>query len=263
MKPEKVTAAVFSPTHGTKRYCTEVAVRLSADYEFLNLADPEVREKEYRFGEKDLVIFGAPVYAGRLPQIPGGIFDRVKGSSTPAIFMVSYGNREYEDALLEEIEICGANGFKAIAAGAWIAPHTFSDKIATGRPNGGDMKKVEAFAEEVKKLLDMEELPEKRLSVPGNHPYRDPKAMPFHPRGSKKCTSCRKCVAVCPVRAIYAENPRETDASRCIDCLACARVCPSGARGITGPIFKIAVSKLESNLAAKRKEPETFILERI
>lgn len=259
MKPGKITVALFSPTGGTKRYCTEIAKRLSVDYEILDLANPEVREKEHRFAENDLVIFGAPVYAGRLPEISGGIFDKIKGNNTPAVFIVTYGNREYEDALLEEKEICEANGFTGIAAGAWIAPHTFSSKIAAGRPDRSDIEKVEVFAEAVKMVLEREKLPAEPLTVPGNHPYRDTKAMPFHPKGNKRCTGCNKCVAVCPVKAISAENPRETDGSKCIDCLACAKVCPSGARGITGPIFKIAVSKLESNLVSRRKEPETFI----
>lgn len=260
MKPEKITVALFSPTSGTRRYCTEVAKRLSTGYEILDMANPQIREKEHRFTENDLVIFGAPVYAGRLPEISGGIFDRIKGNNTPAVFMVTYGNREYEDALLEEKDICEANGFTGIAAGAWIAPHTFSGKIAAGRPDESDMVKVEAFAEAVKTVLERDSLPTEPLSVPGNHPYRDTKSMPFHPKGNKKCTGCGKCVAVCPVQAISKENPRETDASKCIDCLACARVCPLSARGITGPIFKVAVAKLESNLVNRRKEPETFVI---
>ncbi len=260
MKMNRVTVALFSPTGGTRKYCTEIAKRLDGDYEILDLTRREVREKEYHFTADDFVIFGAPVYAGRLPKIPGGIFERVKGEQTPAAFLVSYGNREYEDALLEEKEICEANGFIGVAAGAWIAPHTFSDRIAAGRPDEKDMEKVEEFAAALKKVLEGG-LPAKgALSVPGNHPYRDTKSMPFHPKGNKKCIDCKKCVSICPTGAISLENPKKTNTETCIDCLACVKNCPAGARSISGPIFRLAVSKLESNLAERRKEPEMMFV---
>lgn len=59
---------------------------------------------------------------------------------------MSYGNRAFEDALLEEQDICQAHGFHGIAAGAWIAPHTFSGRIGAGRPDGADLEKVREFA---------------------------------------------------------------------------------------------------------------------
>ena len=261
MQRNRVTVALFSPTGGTRKYCTEIAKRLDADYEILDLTRPEIREKEYHFKADDFVIFGSPVYAGRLPEIPGGIFEKVKGDQTPAAFLVSYGNREYEDALLEEKEICEANGFIGVAAGAWIAPHTFSDRIAAGRPDEKDMEKVEEFAASLKKVLEGE-LPAKgALPVPGNHPYRDTKSMPFHPKGNKKCIDCKKCVSVCPVAAVSLEDPKKTDTEKCIDCLACVKNCPVGSRGISGPIFKLAVSKLESKLVERRKEPEMIFVQ--
>ena len=102
----------------------------------------EERARDHVFGPEDLVILGAPVYAGRLPQLEGGIFERLRGDGTPAVFNVSYGNRAFEDALLEEQDICQAHGFHGIAAGAWIAPHTFSGRIGAGRPDGADLEKV-------------------------------------------------------------------------------------------------------------------------
>lgn len=261
MNIKKVTAVYFSPTHGTKTYITEIAKRLDAEFCSIDLTKPDNREKEYSFGETDLVLFGAPVYAGRLPEIPGGIFDRVKGSYTPAVFTVSYGNREFEDALLEEKDICEANGFVGIAAAAWIAPHTFSENIAAGRPDEEDMGRVREFAEAVSKLLE-KDMPESgKLSVPGNRPYRDGKKMPFHPKGNRKCTDCKTCVSACPVRAIPRDNPKETDTDLCIDCLACVRSCPFGARGVFSPVYKVAVTGLEAKLVKPRKEPAVFLAE--
>lgn len=257
MDIQRVFAVYFSPTHGTKGYVEGIAKRIRDDYEVIDLTKPETRGKTYTFTENDLVILGAPVYAGRLPSVPGGIFDKLKGNHTPAVFNVSYGNRDFDDALLEEKEICEANGFKGIAAAAWIAPHTFSDKIAASRPDDEDVHEVDEFTAQIKIILDGD-LPEHDLKVPGNHPYKEAKAMPFHPSGKKTCTGCNICVSVCPVGAISAEDPRKTDKTLCIDCLACAKNCPVDARGIFNPMYGMVVKKLESSLIDNRKDAQLF-----
>ena len=132
----KVYGVYFSPTGGTRAYVTALAGLLSCEAEEIDLTAREERARDHVFGPEDLVILGAPVYAGRLPQLEGGIFERLRGDGTPAVFNVSYGNRAFEDALLEEQDICQAHGFHGIAAGAWIAPHTFSGRIGSGRPDG-------------------------------------------------------------------------------------------------------------------------------
>lgn len=135
---------------------------------------------------EDLVILGAPVYAGRLPQLEGGIFERLRGDGTPAVFNVSYGNRAFEDALLEEQDICQAHGFHGIAAGAWIAPHTFSGRIGAGRPDGADLEKVREFAAGVRALLERPDWRTCRLTVPGDRPYRPGQAGGGAPRGGRE-----------------------------------------------------------------------------
>ena len=137
----KVYGVYFSPTGGTRAYVTALAGLLSCEAEEIDLTAREERARDHVFGPEDLVILGAPVYAGRLPQLEGGIFERLRGGGTPAVFNVSYGNRAFEDALLEEQDICQAHGFHGIAAGAWIAPHTFSGRIGSGRPDGTDLER--------------------------------------------------------------------------------------------------------------------------
>ena len=137
----KVYGVYFSPTGGTRAYVTALAGLLSCEAEEIDLTAREERARDHVFGPEDLVILGAPVYAGRLPQLEGGIFERLRGDGTPAVFNVSYGNRAFEDALLEEQDICQAHGFHGIAAGAWIAPHTFPGRIGAGRPDGRTWKR--------------------------------------------------------------------------------------------------------------------------
>ena len=230
MEIRKVTALYFSPTGGTAAYAEAVASALAAEHETVDLTGPEAREKEYRFGGDELVIIGAPVYAGRLPPVKG-LLTNLHGCRTPAVYLVSYGNRAFDDALLEEKELCDARGFIGIAASAWIAPHTFSAKIGAGRPDEADRAKIRAFAEKVRDIL-RGELREASVSVPGGHPCCPVKRMPFHPEGSEACVRCGRCAAVCPVRAISRSAPEKTDAEKCIDCLACVRACPVRARNV-------------------------------
>ena len=173
----------FSPTGGTRAYVTALAGLLSCEAEEIDLTAREERARDHVFGPEDLVILGAPVYAGRLPQLEGGIFERLRGDGTPAVFNVSYGNRAFEDALLEEQDICQAHGFHGIAAGAWIAPHTFSGRIGSGRPDGTDLEKVREFAAGVRALLERPDWRSCRLTVPGDRPYRPARRGEGYPAG--------------------------------------------------------------------------------
>lgn len=256
MEIRKVTALYFSPTGGTVAYAEAVASALAAEHETVDLTGPEAREKEYRFGGDELVIIGAPVYAGRLPAVKG-LWDSLEGHDTPAIFLVSYGNRAYDDALLELQDLCEAKGFRGVAASAWIAPHTFSAKIGAGRPDEADRAKIRAFAEKVRDIL-RGELREASVSVPGGHPYCPVKRMPFHPEGSEACVRCGRCAAVCPVRAISRSAPEKTDAEKCIDCLACVRACPVRARNVYRPPLAQIGAGCEAHFLMPRKEPEFF-----
>ena len=252
-----VTLVCFSPTHGTRAYGRAVARRLSADFEEIDLTDPEVRAREHVFGPGELVVFGAPVYYGRLPQLDGGLFDRVRGADTPAVFLVSYGNRDYDDALLEEKEICGKNGFRGIAAAAFIAPHTFCPAVGAGRPEADDLAVVDRFAAAVRAAWEQGERAD--LNVPGNVPYKEYKGMPFVPAADETCNACGVCVRLCPTRSIRPDKPRETEPSTCIGCFACVKNCPRGSRAIREQPFRDLIAGLEKRISVTRKEPQCFV----
>lgn len=259
MEIQKVTAAYFSPTGGTKAYAEGLASAWGPDFGKINLTVPAERAKKRDFGPDELVILGAPVYAGRLPSVEGGLFRALRGQGTPAVCLVSYGNRAYDDALLELMDLCTAQGFRCIAASAWIAPHTFSGKIGAGRPDASDREKLGIFAEEVQALL-RKEIPEGSVPpVPGHRPYCPEKKMPFHPEADSRCIRCGRCVSACPVGAIDPASPDQTDAARCIDCLACVHACPVHARSIYHPSLADIGAGCEAAFLTPRREPEWFL----
>lgn len=67
---------------------------------------------------------------------------------------VMYGNREYEDALLELNNIVVEAGFQPVAGGAFIDEHSFendSTPIAKGRPDIKDLQKATEFGRTIRK----------------------------------------------------------------------------------------------------------------
>lgn len=209
----------------------------------------------------DLLLVGVPVYAGRIPSIAVDALRRFKGSGTPAIVICVYGNRDYDDALLELKEMVEGNGFITVAAGAFIAQHSIFPQVAANRPDEKDKREIEKFVnccrDKLAATADATGLPE--LEVKGNKLYKIPKDIPIHPSGKKKdCSQCGVCAKQCPVKAIPADKPYQTDSQKCISCGRCIVVCPQKSRHFKGLLYKIAGWKFAKD-NAKRKEPEFFI----
>ena len=96
----------------------------------------------------------------------------------PRLSWSVYGNREYEDALLELQNIAIEAGFTPIAGAVFIGEHSFSTEgtpIAQGRPDADDLDRARSFGTMVqKKISNLESLRNvPPLAVPGNFPYRE------------------------------------------------------------------------------------------
>ncbi|MEG1931399.1 MAG: 4Fe-4S binding protein, partial [Anaerovorax sp.] len=219
----------------------------------------EKLSQNIEFMEKDVALVGMPVFAGRIPQVCLESLQRLQGKKTAAIVYVVYGNREYEDALLELKEVMEEQGFMVIGAAAFIAHHSMFRKVAVNRPDQSDLQRIKNFAGDCVDKLKLENTGQwEALRIPGNHPYRDYSEIPVQPWGDDRCDDCGICVELCPVHAIDPKNPRETDKAKCISCTACMAACPQKARDFHSPIYGAVCEKFEK-LCAIRKEPETFL----
>lgn len=71
MTTKTVWAAYFSATNTTKKVVTQIARRLSQQtacpMEIYDFTHPQARKTPKAFAPGDLVVFGTPVYAGRVP----------------------------------------------------------------------------------------------------------------------------------------------------------------------------------------------------
>lgn len=64
----------------------------------------------------ELCVIAVPVYGGRVAATALQRLQRLKGNGSPAILVVVYGNRDYEDALLELRDTAVQLGFVPLTA---------------------------------------------------------------------------------------------------------------------------------------------------
>ena len=152
MDIKKVTGVYFSPAGSTKTVVEttvdELARLFKAECRYISLNTPSDRAQEYQFTPDELVVFGCPVYAGRLPNKISPDFARcLHGEGTPAVALVTYGGRAFDNALDEMCELLTKNNFKPAAGGAFLCRHVFSDKLAAGRPDAADLSELRMLAQ--------------------------------------------------------------------------------------------------------------------
>jgi len=267
MRINSIKLVFFSPTKTTKRIVEAIAE--GARYgpaTYVDLTPPTAETMELEKHDNELGIIGAPVYGGRIPVDAVRRLRRLKAHGAPAAVVAVYGNREYEDALLELRDLAVEAGFKPIAGGAFLGEHSFSTEekpIAHGRPDAEDIGKAREFGREIREKVEGMATPEdiQPIGVPGDFPYKD--------RGERSndvapvtredlCIKCGTCAGVCPKAAITVGEAVYTDSPLCIFCTACVKSCPADARIWEHPRILKTTDWLHTNFS-ERKEPETYL----
>ena len=282
MVVNKVWAVYFSATGTTKKVVEEmagvIAEKLGVPHETYDFTLSLAREGAPDFKPDDLVVFGTPVYAGRVPNVLLKYLETIRGNGAAAVPVVLYGNRDYDDALIELRDILEKDGFHPVAAAAFIGEHSFSYILAKGRPDELDLQKAVAFAADVaKKMASMMENADgtpgfgsvSPIEVKGTpEPYRgyyqprDRKGEPVDIRKVKpltkdNCNDCKICADTCPMGSISREDVKEYTGI-CIKCGACIKNCPLQAKYYEDAGYLYHQHELEEGLT-RRAEPEWFL----
>ena len=270
---KKINTMYFSATDTTKKVVSDISKRISENIDreiTINNIDFTLlksRRQAVCFTEEDVVIIGVPVYAGRVPNVLLTYLNSIMGNGALAIPVVVYGNRNYDDALIELKDILELNGFKVIAGGAFIGEHSFSKTLAKNRPDEKDRDIARDFADQIyTKIITQNKF--ETVVIKGNKPYKK-HYMPKNkegmaidirkvtPKTDNNCSDCKLCVNICPMGSIDFEDVSKLNGI-CIKCGACIKKCPTNAKYYDDEDYLRHKHELEADFAYRR-EPEIFI----
>ena len=259
---KNIKAIFFSPTGNTKRVVEQLAEKLvqklNVPIEKDDFTLPAAHTETRIYSPEDLVIFGVPTYAGRIPnKVLPFVQELFKGTQTLAVAVVTFGNRSFDNSLSELDAELKKNNFSILGAGAVVCKHAFAE-VGTGRPNTADTEQLSAFADSVFEKLQTASQPLPDLAIKRNEaltayyvplgtdgkPVNFLKAKPITDKA--KCDNCGVCAAVCPMGSID-KNDVSLVPGICIKCQACIMYCHTKAKSFDDPLFLSHKAMLEQN----------------
>lgn len=246
---------VFSPTGGTQKVAN-VITKNCTNVETIDLSVPTTDYSKYTCKTDDVVVIAMPSFGGLAPAVALDRLSRIAGNSAKCILVTVYGNRDYEDTLVQMEDTAKQCGFKIIAAIAAVAEHSIMRQYAAGRPNENDCAQLEEFAAKITDKLKRGNV--QTPAIPGNRPYKKAGSLPLVPKATSACNSCGLCTQKCPVQAIAPQSPKNTDKEKCISCMRCISVCPQSARKLNGVMLSAASVALKKAFSTVKKN-ELFI----
>ncbi len=276
MAVAKIRLVYFSPTGTTRKIVRAIGEGCGLPVDEFDFTHLSTAPKTPAFTPEDLVVIGLPVYMGRVPFAAVDWLRSLRAEGSPCVATGTYGNRAFDDYLVELEDIARERGFRPVAAAAFLGEHSITKALATGRPDADDIALARDFGRRVMAKIAAAgaAVPELPLgAVPGKRPYatynagkggRDgappPAEKPANgPTVDAACTLCKACVAACPIDNINPDDVRDIDPYECIRCHACVRACPVGAIRFLKPGFLRHVRELERDFGSVRKTP-TLVL---
>lgn len=264
MKIQSAKLVYFSPTGTTQKIVKSIAKGINfCNVEWFDITKPQARQQVLNTEINDLLVVAIPVYMGRLPALLSAWFKSLTANNTPTVCIVMYGNRAYDNALLELKDVLISRGCKPFAGAAYIGEHSFSSDefpSSVGRPDTLDLQHAESFGRKIYEKLQSDSSKSAcDINPPGKYPYEgitDLWKIDFI-AVNNSCIQCGKCAKDCPTGAIDENNSKIIDIQKCTLCCACIKKCPYNAKEIKPGPMKAAAARCVNFI--ERKEPVMFI----
>lgn len=247
----------FSPTGGTQRVADYILAGWPAPVTKLDLTEAEEDFTSFAVEKEDLVLIAVPSYGGRVPALAAQRLGTIRGHQARCVTVCVYGNRAYEDTLVELQDIAEQAGFQVFAAISAVAEHSILHQYASGRPDQADQRELSRFGADILRKFNSPG-PFEAVAIPGNRPYKKAGGAGMVPKAGKDCTACGLCADHCPAQAISRDHLQTADAKKCISCMRCAVQCPHSARKVSGAMISVAALALKK-ACSERKENELFV----
>lgn len=254
----KLIQIIFSPTGGTGKVADIMAEEWSGTVERIDLSDAGIDFSKSAIEQEDVVLVAVPSYGGRVPGPAAERLGKIKGNRARCVIVCVYGNRAYEDTLVELKDIVESCGFRTAAALAAVAEHSIIHQYAAGRPDKKDTDQLHAFVKTIYGKWMADDPLAVAPEIPGNRPYRKPGGAGLVPKATKDCVGCGLCAEKCPTQAIGRDSLKTANPEKCISCMRCVVRCPKSARKVNGAMVSVAALALKK-ACSERKENELFL----
>lgn len=269
----KVRAAYFTGTGNTKKAvlaaAQAAAQALDCPWEEFDFSLPAARQEVFSLAPDELCVIGTPVYAGRVPNVLLPYLTKcIAGNGAAAVCLVTFGNRNFDDGLIELRELMTAAGLRVIAGGAFAGEHSFSTVLGAGRPDGGDLALAQRLGRAAAEKLsrngaDSPVAVEGQLPLRPYYTPRDRNGTPINILKVKpktdpdKCVKCGLCARICTMGSVDPADPSLIPGI-CIKCCACVKRCPNGAKYFDDAGYLYHQHELEE-IYARRAESRIFL----